>query len=245
MSEHYDYHRGLEKAKEEVRRGEELVKRGKLLNALLGLTLMENGLVSIDAVLTVIEHLEPEYPDIPDDARTEFMNLVYDELHSDGDNNRANRIINAADEYVEYSLAKQSEQPKKRTEEHKWETCFDCLLSHGCPKIKGCTNEQAIEYASQIPNDCPLSAQPEPCEDAVSRDSANYYSERLKNDEHKAVEILDVFTKAFCIDAEAGNDLVFRCPECLFQTIDGTCLVKAFKHKFDPDYKDFGSMGDL
>jgi len=135
--------------------------------------------------------------------------------------------------------------PKKRTEEHKWETCFDCPLSHGCPKIKGCTNEQAIEYASQIPNDCPLSAQPEPCEDAVSRDSANYYSERLKNDEHKAVEILDVFTKAFCIDAEAGNDLVFRCPECLFQTIDGTCLVKAFKHKFDPDYKDFGSMGDL
>ena len=46
-------------------------------------------------------------------------------------------------------------------QEHKWETCFDCPLSHGCPKIKGCTNEQAIEYASQIPNDCPLSAQPE------------------------------------------------------------------------------------
>ena len=43
----------------------------------------------------------------------------------------------------------------------KWETCFDCPLSHGCPKIKGCTNEQAAEYASQIPNDCPLSAQPE------------------------------------------------------------------------------------
>ena len=46
-------------------------------------------------------------------------------------------------------------------QEHKWETCFDCPLSHGCPKIKGCTNEQAIEYASQIPNDCPLSAQSE------------------------------------------------------------------------------------
>lgn len=45
-------------------------------------------------------------------------------------------------------------------QEHKWETCFECPLSHGCPKIKGCTNEQAIEYASQIPNDCPLSAQP-------------------------------------------------------------------------------------
>ena len=42
---------------------------------------------------------------------------------------------------------------------YKWETCFECPLSHGCPKIKGCTNEQAIEYASQIPNDCPLSTQ--------------------------------------------------------------------------------------
>ena len=41
-------------------------------------------------------------------------------------------------------------------QEHKWETCFDCPLSHGCPKIKGYTNEQAIEYASQIPNGCPL-----------------------------------------------------------------------------------------
>jgi hypothetical protein len=44
---------------------------------------------------------------------------------------------------------------------YKWETCFECPLSHGCPKIKGCTNEQAIEYASQIPNDCPLSTQPD------------------------------------------------------------------------------------
>ena len=43
---------------------------------------------------------------------------------------------------------------------YKWETCFECPLSHGCPKIKGCTNGQANEYASQIPNDCPLSTQP-------------------------------------------------------------------------------------
>lgn len=54
---------------------------------------------------------------------------------------------------------------------YKWETCFECPLSHGCPKIKGCTNEQAIEYASQIPNDCPLSAQPEqhwiPCSEKL------------------------------------------------------------------------------
>ena len=33
--------------------------------------------------------------------RDEFMNFVYDELQSDGDNNRANRIIDAADEYAE------------------------------------------------------------------------------------------------------------------------------------------------
>lgn len=61
--------------------------------------------------------------------------------------------------------------------EHKWETCFECTLSHGCPKIKGCTNEQAIKYASQIPNGCPLYAQTEnrtethAC-DCISRDAA-------------------------------------------------------------------------
>ena len=33
--------------------------------------------------------------------RDEFMSLVYDELHSDGDNCRANRIIDAGDEYAE------------------------------------------------------------------------------------------------------------------------------------------------
>jgi len=54
-------------------------------------------------------------------------------------------------------------------QEYKWETCFDCPLSHGCPKIKGCTNEQAMEYASQIPNDCPLSAQSEPLTDKEQR----------------------------------------------------------------------------
>ena len=32
--------------------------------------------------------------------REEFMNLVYSELYSDGDNNRANRIIDAADEMI-------------------------------------------------------------------------------------------------------------------------------------------------
>lgn len=34
-------------------------------------------------------------------TRDEFMEMVYNELHSDGDNYRANRIIDAADEYAE------------------------------------------------------------------------------------------------------------------------------------------------
>lgn len=38
--------------------------------------------------------------------RDEFMSLVYDELHSDGDNCRANRIIDAADEYAESMASK-------------------------------------------------------------------------------------------------------------------------------------------
>lgn len=37
-------------------------------------------------------------------TREEFMDLVYDELHSDGDNNRANRIIDAADCYKESNM---------------------------------------------------------------------------------------------------------------------------------------------
>lgn len=79
--------------------------------------------------------------------------------------------------------------PSTQPEQY-WETCFDCPLSHGCPKIKGCTNEQAIEYASQIPNDCPLSAQPEPCEDAVSRQAAIETAENVAYavDEHGSAE---------------------------------------------------------
>jgi hypothetical protein len=35
------------------------------------------------------------------EAREEFMTVVYNELSDDSDNCRANRIIDAADEYVE------------------------------------------------------------------------------------------------------------------------------------------------
>lgn len=46
----------------------------------------------------------------------------------------------------------------------RWSTCFDCPLSHGCHVINGCTNEQAMQYAGKIPDDCPvnkISAEPE------------------------------------------------------------------------------------
>jgi len=66
-----------------------------------------------------------------------------------------------------------------------------------------------------------------------------------ENDEHKAVELLDLFTKSFCIDRSVKDDLAFRCSECPFETKDRICLCKVFKHKFCPDYKEFGSMGDL
>lgn len=77
--------------------------------------------------------------------------------------------------------------------------------------------------------------------------AGEYYSGRAKNDEREAVKILDLFTKAFCIDAEA-DDLEFRCDECPFEynteKEKGLCMVKQFKCKYVPDYKDFGSMGD-
>lgn len=78
----------------------------------------------------------------------------------------------------------------------------------------------------------------------MNNNCGQYYSGRLTNDEHKAVEILDRFTKEFCIDATISDDLMFRCKECPFEDGD-LCRVKEFKNKFAPDYADFGSMGDL
>lgn len=62
---------------------------------------------------------------------------------------------------------------------------------------------------------------------------------------HEAVQALDQFTKAFCRDKSVEDDLVFRCEECGFALPDGTCLIKAFKCKHEPDFRNFGSMGDL
>lgn len=60
-----------------------------------------------------------------------------------------------------------------------------------------------------------------------------------------AVQLLDIFTKIWCIDTRVKDDLEFMCKECPFVKANGHCLVKEFKREFYPEYKDFGSMGDL
>lgn len=74
------------------------------------------------------------------------------------------------------------------------------------------------------------------------------YEEIDKNEIQKSVHLLDLFTKTFCRypnDYERFDDLKFRCDDCPFQKKNGNCRVKEFKNKYYPDYKDFGSMGDL
>ena len=69
-----------------------------------------------------------------------------------------------------------------------------------------------------------------------------------KNEIAKSVLLLDAFTKIFCrysYDYARFGDLKFRCSECPFQRENGDCIVKEFKNRYAPDYKDFGSMGDL
>ena len=68
---------------------------------------------------------------------------------------------------------------------------------------------------------------------------------RTENDDLQAVRTLHKFMKEFCIDCSVKDDLAFRCEECTFNCADGTCMVKKFKNKFAPDFKDFGAMGDL
>ena len=63
----------------------------------------------------------------------------------------------------------------------------------------------------------------------------------------KSVTILDIFMKTYCRylnDYSRFGDLKFRCGECPFATEDGKCLCKAFKAKYAPYYRDFGSMCD-
>ena len=55
---------------------------------------------------------------------------------------------------------------------------------------------------------------------------------------------LDIFTKTWCIDTAVKDDLSFRCKDCEFSNGE-KCLIKSFKCNKLPQYKDFGSMGDL
>ena len=74
------------------------------------------------------------------------------------------------------------------------------------------------------------------------------YEEIDNNEIKKSVHLLDLFTKTFCRypnDYERFADLKFRCDECPFQKENRECLCKVFKNQYAPDYKDFGSMGDL
>lgn len=59
-----------------------------------------------------------------------------------------------------------------------------------------------------------------------------------------SVQTLDLFTKIFCIK-ENEEDLEFECKNCEFQLSDGICLVKKFANKRVPEYRNFGSMGEL
>lgn len=87
------------------------------------------------------------------------------------------------------------------------------------------------------PDDCPV----KPLEQEINWDEID------KQEISKSVVLLDMFTKTYCRyqnDYERFDDLKFRCDECPFDE-NGDCLVKLFKNKYAPDYRDFGSMGDL
>lgn len=67
-----------------------------------------------------------------------------------------------------------------------------------------------------------------------------------KDDTKKAVECLAEFTHNWCMNCEETlkqNDLIFRCKECLFITENDNCLIKKFKNKHYPAYKDFRMHG--
>lgn len=77
--------------------------------------------------------------------------------------------------------------------------------------------------------------------------SGKLYTRGNKDDIQQAVKSLDEFTHNFCMncaETERQNDLIFRCAECPMQ-IDEKCILKQFKNKFAPEYKNFGCMGDL
>lgn len=100
------------------------------------------------------------------DARQDFMDIVYSELHSDGDNNRANRIIEAADEYAE-SAPLGTNLAEVGTDTISRQAAIDVLDAYQVKIENG--EENPYAWARLRMSELP-SAQPEPCEDAVSRE---------------------------------------------------------------------------
>lgn len=70
-------------------------------------------------------------------TRDEFLNVVYDELVSDPDNNRANRIIDAADEYAEEyteSMKTELEEMSSAQPDNQVNLCDSCKYTYPeCP----------------------------------------------------------------------------------------------------------------
>ena len=98
--------------------------------------------------------------------RDEFMDIVYSEFESDSDNNRANRIIYAADEYVESTqfgtkLAEVGTDCISRRQAIDAVTDELDIIDH-VPKW---VYDRLEKRLKQLPN-----VQHEPCEDAVSRE---------------------------------------------------------------------------
>ena len=82
----------------------------------------------------------------------------------------------------------------------------------------------------------------------IQEEPVNDFTDLFEDKDVKkmAVKALDVFSKIYCRDKTEKNDLEFRCKECPFEDrLTGKCSVKAFWKNNCPEYKDFGSMGDL
>lgn len=78
------------------------------------------------------------------------------------------------------------------------------------------------------------------------------YTNGNKDDLHAAIDALNAFTKAWCMDCKKtaeSNEPVFRCYDCPFRIAgEKTCRIKAFCYKRDDEYTrsvDFGCMGCL
>lgn len=74
-------------------------------------------------------------------TRDEFMEMVYDELHSDGDNYRANRIIDAADEYAETEKESDWIPVSERLPEKE----MNCLVTDNLGKVHKVTFYHALD----------------------------------------------------------------------------------------------------